>query len=309
MLQRNVVVPAVAGVVWSAGGIAVLDGMMQRIYDNCLSVGMPYLTNYLIEATMSAVAWFVVCLYFTYLDITRADTKVQKDYWPTVGEMAACAVPQMIVYTVGCGYTFYQWSTDDAFVLQLPEKAPTFLQFCGEVAACLVIGDLLIYWEHRFMHYVPYLRNHVHNVHHAYSACFSWAGGWVHPVEDLIVVAAQAVPAYFCHPMCRWAFAILWVVLLIDEHSGHDVWWSPYNWLIVGHRSHGGGADPHDIHHYIPTKNYAFVFCFWDRIFGTYQDPNPETVNMFVPPGISQRRTPAEVEALRRAQRTYPIKS
>ena len=42
--------------------------------------------------------------------------------------------------------------------------------------ACLLLGDILIYWEHRLMHTVPYLRNHIHSVHHEYTAVFSWAG-------------------------------------------------------------------------------------------------------------------------------------
>ena len=33
----------------------------------------------------------------------------------------------------------------------------------------------------------------------------------------------------------------------------------------------GGGAAPHDIHHYKPTCNFGFIFVTWDRLFGTYE--------------------------------------
>lgn len=92
-----------------------------------------------------------------------------------------------------------------------------------------------------------------------------------------------------------WIFAFLWPLLLVEEHSGthlqkepiplilclplnvgHDVWWSPYNWIPF---SWGGGAAPHDIHHIRPWKNYAFVFCFWDKMFNTFEAPNWDIEN------------------------------
>eukprot|EP01061_Rhynchopus_euleeides_P036296 TRINITY_DN6119_c0_g5_i1.p2 TRINITY_DN6119_c0_g5~~TRINITY_DN6119_c0_g5_i1.p2 ORF type:complete len:357 (+),score=106.00 TRINITY_DN6119_c0_g5_i1:123-1073(+) len=305
MLQRKWIIGgAVTLATWGAGGFAPCDVAVQWGYDRILEAGMPYLTNYIFEASLACFVWFSICIYFTYLDFTRSPTKVQKDYWPTAREMMECAIPQIILYTLGCGYTWYQWATDDQFVIPITEKAPGFMECIAEVTACLVIGDFLIYWEHRWMHDIPLLRNHVHSVHHVYSAPFSWAGGWVHPIEDAVVVSAQVVPAVALniHPLSRWVFAILWTVLLIDEHSGHDVWWSPYNWLIPDHRSIGGGADPHDIHHYLPNKNYSFVFCIWDRIFGTYQDPNPLTVNPYQPPYITKRRDVEVIETLRDQQ-------
>ncbi len=33
----------------------------------------------------------------------------------------------------------------------------------------------------------------------------------------------------------------------------------------------GGGAAPHDIHHYKVTKNYGFVLCVWDQLFDTFE--------------------------------------
>eukprot|EP00754_Rhynchopus_humris_P026505 Rhum_TRINITY_DN15024_c14_g1::Rhum_TRINITY_DN15024_c14_g1_i1::g.133875::m.133875/K10223/CH25H; cholesterol 25-hydroxylase len=305
MLQMKWIVGSVVGVaLWSADAYKPADRLVQATWDETLRLTMPYASNYMVEASIAFVSWFVICMYFTYLDVTRSETKVQKDYWPSAKEMLEVAIPQIIIYGAGCGYTWYQWATEpERFALDMPTEAPTFLTLIGQVAAAMVAGDFLIYWEHRFMHYNAYLRNHVHSVHHAYSAPFGWSGGWVHPIEDCIVVSAQAIPAYFiCHPMARWIFASLWTILLIDEHSGHDVWWSPFNWLIPDHRSIGGGADPHDIHHYKVDKNYSFCFCVWDRMFGTYEDPSPYTVNPFKPPFITAIRSEEEQEQVKLAQ-------
>jgi sterol desaturase/sphingolipid hydroxylase (fatty acid hydroxylase superfamily) len=163
--------------------------------------------------------------------------------------------------------------------LQLPEQAPTVSRFIYEVLVCFIAGDFLIYTHHRIMHAVPFFRNHIHNVHHKYHHPFSWAGGWVHPVEDAIVIWTQMVTPMCIidtHPLTVWFFVTLWVAFLMEEHSGHDVWWSPWALLPFGW---GGGAVPHDIHHVKPLKNLGFVLTVWDRMFGTYEEPEPRQVS------------------------------
>lgn len=112
----------------------------------------------------------------------------------------------------------------------MPAEAPTLSVFLYEIIWCFIAGDFFIYWEHRIMRMIPYLRHNVHSVHHKYSAVFSWAGGWVHPFEDTIVIMCEIIPAQFLfnvHPLSLWIFTALWVICLVDEHSGHAVWWSP----------------------------------------------------------------------------------
>ena len=96
----------------------------------------------------------------------------------------------------------------------------------------------------------------------------------------------------------RWVFAALWTTCLIDEHSGHDVWWSPYQLLPCTGRPQGGGAAPHDIHHYKPSKNYGFLFCTWDRLFGTFEAVSEKhPCNPYVPPLCKEYKRAAERRA------------
>ena len=289
------------GAVLSCGGIEILDYGTQKAWDLCL-LGEPYLNNVFVEGSIAFVTWLMCCLYFTFLDITHSDTKVQKDYWPSNKEMLETAIPQLIIYPLGCGYTWYLWwAFPDEYRNVLPREAPTFFVFSSQLIFAMTIGDFILYWQHRIFHIVPYLRNSVHSVHHEYSAPFSWAGGWVHPFEDATAIVFQSVPAYYlCHPMGRYIYCFLWVICLIDEHSGHDVWWSPSNWM-----SFGGGGEAHDIHHYYPTKNFGFIFSFWDKIFGTYLEPSALNVNPFVPPFIDQRRTNDEVQDIMDTQLAF----
>lgn len=270
--------------------------LLQPLWAPIVARGEPYVRNYLLPVTVATATYVVVCAYFSYLDLTRSvDTKVQRDWWPSARDMWKAAVPQLAVYCLGQVQVWgmwYLWPEENSYET-LPEQAPTCLGLLTSLAFCLVVGDFLIYWEHRLMHAVPFLRTKVHSVHHEYSAVFSWAGGWVHPAEDIVVVVCQAAPVLLIrpHPLTQWLFAAIWVTCLVDEHSGHDVWWSPYQLLPCTGCPQGGGAAPHDIHHYKPTKNYGFIFVTWDRLFGTFEavtESHPS--NPFVPPLSRERK-------------------
>jgi sterol desaturase/sphingolipid hydroxylase (fatty acid hydroxylase superfamily) len=201
---------------------------------------------------VGAVAFFVACCGFSVLDITRsASTKIQKDApWPTLREMAAAGVPQVVIYAAANAYSLVALPSGGAAAL--PALAPTLPTLGRELLVAFVVGDFFIYWEHRLMHAFAFTRTHIHSWHHAYYAPFSWAGGVVHPAEDAVVVVCQiAAPlALAHHPLSFWLFVFAWTVLLIEEHSGHDVRWAPYNWMPFASCPMGGGAAPHDIHHY-----------------------------------------------------------
>mmetsp|Transcript_155379 Transcript_155379/g.289957 ORF Transcript_155379/g.289957 Transcript_155379/m.289957 type:complete len:554 (+) Transcript_155379:51-1712(+) len=268
--------------------------LLQPLWSAILRWGGVYVHNTFFVVTITTAWFIVVCAYFTALDLLHCEsTKVQKDYWPDPSVMWAAAWPQLLVYVGGNIVLWIQWSWDPAaMTTELPVEAPGMFELGMHLTICLLTGDFLIYWEHRIMHAIPFLRNHIHSVHHEYTAVFSWAGGWVHPVEDAIVVGCQVLPAiaFGTHPLTKWIFALFWTTCLIDEHSGHDVWWSPYQILPFTGCPLGGGAAPHDIHHYKPFKNYSFVFIIWDRMFNSFEPVTPEVCNPYVPPFKLQRR-------------------
>jgi len=277
---------------WSPPG-APTERLLQPAWDLIVAAGTPYIHNSLFAVTVATVTYVTVCGYFTLLDLRQhAPTKLQKDWYPSAADMFAAAWPQLLFYGAGQAQIWYLWKVyPEKYTAALPQSAPSVLSLCAHLSLCLLLGDFFIYWEHRLMHTVPYLRTRIHSVHHEYTAVFSWAGGWVHPLEDLVVVACQCVPVLLLapHPLTQWLFACLWVICLIDEHSGHDVWWSPYQLLPFTGVAQGGGAAPHDIHHYKPTKNYGFVFIIWDRLFGTFEEVQ-QAANPYVPPFCKAKR-------------------
>lgn len=219
---------------------------------------------------VGVVSFVLTCLGFSYLDITRnMETKIQKQWFPSVGDMVRTGLPQVSIYIVGnaLGYVFGYHH------LNLPLEAPRLAVLLEQVLMCFIVGDFNIYWEHRIMHEVPFLRKNIHSWHHAYKCPFSWAGGIVHPMEDAMVLVCQLSWPFLMgyHPLSYWIFFFLWVIFLVEEHSGHDVRWAPYNWMPFTRAPMGGGSSPHDIHHYKVTRNFGFVFCVWDHIFGTFE--------------------------------------
>ena len=270
--------------------------MLQPLWVQLVQVGEPYVRNWLLPVSVATVTFVLACAYFSYLDLARStETKLQPEWWPSPADMWRAAGPQLAVYALGQVQIWGLWCVwpEHYSYASLPSQAPTCVGLLAELSFCLVVGDLLIYWEHRLMHSVPYLRTRIHSVHHEYTAVFSWAGGWVHPLEDLVAVACQATPVLLLrpHPLTQWVFAALWVICLVDEHSGHDVWWSPYQLLPCTGCPQGGGAAPHDIHHYKPTKNFGFIFVTWDRLFGTFEAVSEShPCNPFVPPFNRERK-------------------
>ena len=108
--------------------------------------------------------------------------------------------------------------------------------------------------------------------------CFPGCAGWVHPFEITVTIIFMVLYPWILfpvHPLILWAYACVVVPFLVEEHSGHDVWWSPHNWVP----SIFGGAVPHEVHHIKNKYNYGFVFAIWDKAFGTYLPPSKPTNN------------------------------
>eukprot|EP00325_Prymnesiales_sp_UTEX-LB-985_P013165 CAMPEP_0174754674 /NCGR_PEP_ID=MMETSP1094-20130205/105853_1 /TAXON_ID=156173 /ORGANISM="Chrysochromulina brevifilum, Strain UTEX LB 985" /LENGTH=471 /DNA_ID=CAMNT_0015960553 /DNA_START=45 /DNA_END=1460 /DNA_ORIENTATION=+ len=152
--------------------------MLQPLWDLILSAGGDYIHNSLFAVTVATVTYVLVCFYFSILDLTKhTPTKVQKAWFPSTTDMYAAAWPQLIVYGLGQVQVWSLWLFyPQKYNILLPPTAPSIIALTSHLAICLIAGDFLIYWEHRIMHAVPYLRTKIHSVHHEYTAVFSWAG-------------------------------------------------------------------------------------------------------------------------------------
>jgi sterol desaturase/sphingolipid hydroxylase (fatty acid hydroxylase superfamily) len=138
----------------------------------------------------------------------------------------------------------------------------------------VVIGDFGFYWVHRLMHTQHVWR--VHKWHHSPTYMYFLAGVRGSLVQQVLV----NVPYVFAATLLD--FGVWWVgyTIIIKNLVQNDwmhlnvPWGSRWvEWFIVTPRYH-------HIHHSNQPEHYranlAGLFTIWDRLFGTYVDP--ETV-------------------------------
>lgn len=137
----------------------------------------------------------------------------------------------------------------------------------------LVMADFGHYWVHRLMHTRWFWRTH--KWHH-YPTYMYWLAG---VRGSLIQGVLTNVPYIFAETLLNFGLPWMAVAVMLKNTVQND--WMHLNvnwggtwleWVIVTPRYH-------HVHHSDDPKHYranlAPLFPIWDRIFGTYVDPEP----------------------------------
>jgi sterol desaturase/sphingolipid hydroxylase (fatty acid hydroxylase superfamily) len=146
------------------------------------------------------------------------------------------------------------------------------------VAAYFILADFGHYWIHRLTHTKYFWR--VHKWHHSPTYMY-WLGG----------------PYFLAYPLLYispWWMATAMAVssILQNDWMHMNVTWRSnwLEWVIVTPRYH-------HIHHsddpQFYMKNLASLFTVWDRLFGTYV--NPDNVKMNLSFGTGEKENPVRV--------------
>lgn len=160
--------------------------------------------------------------------------------------------------------------------------------------ACVVLLDMLIYFQHRVFHAVPALWR-LHRVHHADPELDASSGLRFHPVEILLSlgIKAAAVVALGAPAEAVLVFEVLLNATSLFNHANLAIpaWLDrPLRWVLVT-------PDMHRVHHSEIARetNSDFGFCLscWDRIFGTYV-PEPAKGQLGMVIGIAGFRADAQ---------------
>lgn len=138
----------------------------------------------------------------------------------------------------------------------------------AEFALICLLGDAVFYWVHRWMHVNKAVYKHVHLVHHKANRPFPSDYMYVSPIEIMLENTGTFVAILllqFIQPvsfLSLWIYGAIRAVHAVQTHSGVELKWLPSLRL--------GGTEEHDLHHFKYNGNYAFMFKFYDRMFGTY---------------------------------------
>lgn len=152
------------------------------------------------------------------------------------------------------------------------------LPFWLRVVAMVVLGDLAFYWAHRWAHEIDWLWR-LHSIHHSPTDLDWLVNTRAHPLDLVFARVVSAVPilvlglrqpvaefetvaatyltvttvwAFFVHTNLRWRLG--WLEQIVVTPAFH-------HW-------HHADDSPASL-----NKNYASLFPWLDRLFGTYHLP------------------------------------
>jgi sterol desaturase/sphingolipid hydroxylase (fatty acid hydroxylase superfamily) len=175
----------------------------------------------------------------------------------------------VVVYINGWLYIYY-----DHLVLHSSlSKGISTLPMLVRIALYLLVGDFNYYLVHRFiMHSKPLWRTH--KWHHSPNYMYWLAGTRATLQHEFLVSGSFVLAAPILYPSPWWVYTALVILAYLTVDWMHlNVPWggTVLEWFFVTPRYH-------HVHHSCDPKHYNFnmgnMFTFWDRLFGTYVDPD-----------------------------------
>jgi exosortase len=177
------------------------------------------------------------------------------------------------------------------------------LPFAVELLLTFLVLDLWRYWEHRFFHRIPWLWR-VHLVHHSDTQIDVTTSERHHPLEFVLgtvvmigLIATLGLPA-----AAVGVYLLAATVVALYSHA--NLLLDPsldrlLRRLVVTpsqHAVHHSDLQPET------DSNYGSVLTVWDRLFGTYVDPEDARIPRF---GLDYFRRPGDARLLRVLQQPF----
>jgi len=248
-----------------------------------------FLGKVLFDFLFSPIVFFFLlflgrAIFFTTLEIIRPARTVS--YRAVIGnDLVACGAYVYVIFPLAAylnhivpGYHSYP-----ASIAGLPLPLRVTLYF--------VLADFGHYWVHRLTHTRYFWP--VHKWHHAPTYMY-WLGGVRATLPQQFLVNIPYVLAYPLLDISPWwmALAIGMISTVQNDWMHMNVTWRSnwLEWVFVTPRYHHihHSADPQ---HYV--ANMANLFTVWDRLFGTYIDP--DTVRTELSFGIGAEENPVRL--------------
>lgn len=153
-------------------------------------------------------------------------------------------------------------------------------------ATMLLAYDLSYYLYHWAQHRVPFLWE-LHKVHHSAEVLVGVTKDRVHPLDELMNRAWDGLIPGICYgawsvvaldPVEVTVFGInVYVMrnlLMMDfvRHTHLPITFGPVRHVVISPHAH-------QLHHSVARKhwdrNFGLMFTLWDRVFGTFREPEP----------------------------------
>ncbi|KAL4444717.1 hypothetical protein ABPG74_015925 [Tetrahymena malaccensis] len=172
------------------------------------------------------------------------------------------------LFVVGLGLLIIDLQINEVKTSLSLEKFPSKLKNLKDFCILLFFHDFCFYWSHRFFHQ-KFIYPYIHKIHHQYYQNVCIAGQYFHPLEFVITIL---LPTFMMvkylgsdlhfSTLCMWIFVM--GVNAVEEHSGYDFPWSPFNLS-----DYNVSAQFHDFHHSHNVGTFGAQFNFYDKLFKT----------------------------------------
>ncbi len=145
----------------------------------------------------------------------------------------------------------------------------------------LILADFCLYWVHRAMHR-PLLWP-THTFHHSIAQLWWLSGSRTSLTHLFLFAVPQTILAYYVLDLAPWQTGVAFsvgVVVNVWIHTNIWVNLGPLEWILITpnyHRVHHGARG-------LSNKNLGFILTIWDRMFGTYV--NPQSIGKDFPLGF-----------------------
>jgi len=175
-------------------------------------------------------------------------------FWGSISIIGNAVLTMPFHLALAHGYGKLYWDVDDY----------GWGWLVGSIVVYLVVTETLIYWTHRLLH-TDFFYDRLHKYHHQFRLTTSWVSTAFHPVDSF----AQAFPHHLCvflfpvHAavyLTMVGFVTVWSVMIHDRVSF-------VRWKLINYTGH------HTLHHWYYRSNLGQFTTIWDRIGGTYMDP------------------------------------
>ena len=182
-------------------------------------------------------------------------------------------VTVFVIYSEEILDTLLEWGSETSTASAWGTRVQA-LPLWALVLANVALVDCCAYWAHRALHSRWLWTTHAW--HHAPKHMYWMAGVRGSPIHTLVLSSSYVV-GYLVFPLPESAAIVAGIVLLniVNQHYLHSnlcwPWARQLEWVLVTSRMHL-------VHHsaYQPrtNSNYGFIFSIWDRLFGTWTDPD-----------------------------------
>lgn len=215
--------------------------------------------------------YFLGCVPYLIMDLRRGKTvasmKVQASIYPTITDILHASSAMLVSFvTVVLPMLLVGGFVINTVGITRDGPIPSWSVVAIQITFFFLVEDYLNYWLHRLLH-LPWLYNNIHAVHHKYNAPFSIMAAYAHPLEVIILAiptfAGPALIGPHLYTLMIWQMMRNYEA--IDIHSGYELPLT-FKSFLPGY----AGTDHHDYHHYMHSGNFASVFTWCDRLYGTH---------------------------------------